>query len=235
MINYLDPGGMAIFVNQPPNGSTLYWYIEAKDTDGHTSFYPAGGASAPRSTLFAASLTTIFSDTFETANAWAITNTAVTTGAWVRADPIGTNNSGQASNPENDSGDAGAQCMFTGQGLVGGAAGTQDLDGGPTVLTSPVFDLAGADALIDYSRWYYSVNGVTDALLVQISNNGGASWTTVESVTGIQNFWTARSFRVSAFVAPSATVQVRFVATDNPNDSLTEAAIDAVTVRRIGL
>ncbi len=234
MLEYNDPGFMWGGIDQSNCGSQVDYYISVQDDQGHTVFFPAGGASAPMSYILGLSTTTIFTDTFEAANPWTVTNTALSAGAWIRGDPIGTVNGSVPAQPENDSTDTGANCFFTGQGVVGGAVGAADVDGGPTELKSPVFDLSGSEGIIEYSRWFYSVNGVPDVFTVQISNNGGASWTTIETVTGTgNNSWIRKSFRVGAFVSTSNNMVVRFMATDNPNDGVTEAAIDNFVVKKI--
>lgn len=230
-----DPGFMFGGIDQPTNGTVVDFYFQASDTQNHTLTYPAAGAAGPLSTIVADGLQTIFADTFEAALGWTVSNdVSLTSGAWVRADPNGTTNGGAQANPENDSDDPGAQCMFTGQGTVGGAVGSADVDGGPTDLISPTFDLSGGDAIIDYRRWFYSANGTIDTYTISISNNNGASWVTVETLTGAtNNNWGKKSFRVSQFVAPTSQVKVRFRATDNPNDSVTEAGVDNFNVRKI--
>lgn len=232
MIEVADPGIYFGGVLNMGPGMAVDWYVEAMDTRNHVVRFPANAPTGFFSFIVATGTTTIFTDTFETALAWSVTNTSLTSGAWVRADPVGTVLNGQPANPENDSVDPGAQCMFTGQGAVGGAVGAADVDGGPTVLTSPVFAIAGADAFIEYRRWFFNDDG-DDSLVVQVSNNGGASWVTVETVMGIQNSWVDRRFRVGSFVSPTNNVLVRFSTSDNPNNSVTEAAIDTVIVRRI--
>jgi hypothetical protein len=225
----------AIYWGGIPNlgaGTAVDWYIEAKDTQDHVVRYPSNAPTGFFSFVVATSITTLFADNFESNLGWTVANTSLTSGAWVRADPVGTVLNGMAANPEFDSADPGAQCMFTGQGAVGGAVGAADVDGGPTVLTSPLFALAGADAFIDYRRWYFNDDG-DDSFVVQVSNNGGASWVTVETVMGIANSWVDRSFRVGAFVSPTNSVLVRFSATDNPNNSVTEAGVDSFVVRKI--
>lgn len=216
----------------PPAGTQVDWYVSAMDTGGHTVRLPANAPTGFFSFVVATSLTTIFTDTFETNLGWGVVNTALTTGAWVRADPNGTFLNSAPANPENDSADPGAQCMFTGQAAVGGGPGDQDVDGGPTVLTSPNFAIAGADALFAYRRWFFNDDG-DDSLVVQVSNNGGGTWVTVETVMGAANSWVDRQFRVGQYVSPTNTVLVRFSTSDNPNNSVTEAAIDNVVVKRI--
>ncbi len=227
-----DPDIYGALLLQPACGTTVDWYISARDTNNRMTTYPSGAPGSFFSTLVARSLTTIFTDTFETDTGWTVTNVNLTTGAWVRVDPNGTFLNGVPAQPENDSNDPGLLCYVTGQGTPGGAVGAQDVDGGPTYLTSPVINLAGADALIEYRRWYFNDDG-DDPFLVQVSNNNGATWVTVETVMGIQNSWVQRTFRVGQYVPPTAQVRVRFSAVDNPNNSITEAGVDNVAVRRI--
>jgi len=106
-----------------------------------------------------------------------------------------------------------------------------DVDGGPTRLISPSFNLAdGRPYEIAYARWFYNDNQDVDHLTVEISNNNGGSWVTVESVPHVGTYWVYRTFNVSDYVTPTAQVKVRFSAVDYPNNSITEAGIDALLV-----
>lgn len=238
MQEIIDPYYFYAGFSQPEVcGSFVEWYVSAKDTGGHTLYFPAGGPAAPRSTVFGLSDTVTLNDTFATDLGWTVANTALTTGAWVRNDPNGTNLNGVVANPENDSTDTGAFCLFTGQGTVGGAVGDQDVDGGPTRVVSPVINLSQANGIIQFQRWFFNDDG-DDSMTVEISNDNGATWVPVSGVTytgaGSTNKWVAQSFIVSKYVTPTATVRVRFSTSDNPNNSVTEAAIDAFVVRKIG-
>ncbi|MHC4428636.1 MAG: hypothetical protein ACYS0D_08540, partial [Planctomycetota bacterium] len=77
------------------------------------------------------------------------------------------------------------------------------------------------------------VFGTNDPLEVEISDDGGASWTTVETVTGTEAAWESASFLVGDYVTPTAQVQVRFGICDCPNDSSTEAGIDDFLVTAV--
>ncbi|MFQ3611938.1 MAG: PepSY domain-containing protein [Fimbriimonadales bacterium] len=221
----------------PPCGSTVRYYIEALDTQGRSTFYPREGANAPLRVLSALDFVLTFEDTFETNLGWTVQNDpSLTAGAWVRDVPRGTSQSGQPANPANDSPDAGTRCFFTGQGSVGGAVGEADVDGGPTYVISPVLNLAGGDAVIEYYRWFYNGTVVDDTFFVEVSNDNGATWQRVETVSyqaGVTNQWVRRSFRVGDYVPPTAQVRVRFGTSDNPNNSITEAGVDHFVVRRI--
>ena len=91
---------------------------------------------------------------------------------------------GTAYQPENDhTVDPGSICFVTGNGAPGGGHGDQDVDGGRTTLTSPIFDLSEADwAEISYWRWYVDATAFDDDFFVDISDDGGASWTSLEVV-----------------------------------------------------
>ncbi|MCS6918871.1 MAG: PepSY domain-containing protein [Fimbriimonadales bacterium] len=235
-MNRVGNDGAFTAVPVPACGGNFEYYIEARDTQARSTFYPRGGANAPLSTLSALSLQVAFEDTFENNLGWSVQNdSSLTAGAWTRGAPRGTFQNGQPANPGSDSPDPGSICAFTGQGSAGGSVGEADVDGGPTYLTSPVINLAGADAIIEYSRWFFNGTALNDTFWVEVSNDNGATWTRVETVafTGSENRWVRRSFRVGDYVTPTAQVRVRFGTSDNPNDSIVEAGVDHFVVRRI--
>jgi hypothetical protein len=109
-----------------------------------------------------------------------------------------------------------------------------DVDSGKTTLTSPLIDASNLNgASVSYYRWYSNgvgpVNPNTNILLVEISNNDGSSWTSVETVgpsgPETEPGWFLHSFNIADFVEPTATMRIRFIASDY-SDSIVEAAID---------
>ncbi|MFM7052713.1 MAG: M14 family zinc carboxypeptidase [Planctomycetota bacterium] len=214
-----------------PCGSNIEWYIAAQTTVG-TARLPR----VPGSVFVTAAVNTsaTFTDTFETALGWTVgaTGDNATAGLWTRVDPVGT-----TAQPENDSADAGLLCFVTGQGVVGGAAGAADVDGGTTTLVSPVLNASDPNAFVSYRRWYSNNLGGApneDSMPVQISGDGGATWITLETVTENAGAWVEKSFRVSDFIAPSANARLRFVARDLGTGSLVEAGVDFVRVLTAG-
>jgi hypothetical protein len=157
-------------------------------------------------------------------------DTAVS-GLWTRGAPIGTSSSGQACSPSADDTPApGTQCYVTGNG--GGSAGTDDVDSGFTTLLSPVFDLSNCGpATLSYARWFADLTVADDAFVVSISNNGGQTWSPLESVSGNANAWTTVSFNVQSVLPQTSRMRLRFVASDAPNNSLVEAAVDDLRVQ----
>ncbi|MCP3902205.1 MAG: hypothetical protein GY715_01105 [Planctomycetes bacterium] len=170
-------------------------------------------------------ITTTFADDFETNVGWTLEHIDLDDGPWVRGVPIG---GGDRGDPPTD---------FDGSGtcyLTDNVDGNSDVDGGPTRVISPVLDLSTlTDPHLSYARWFTSDDVDDDRLDVELSDDGGASWELVESVPGSSG-WVTRTVRIGDYVTPTATVQVRFGATDNPSNSVAEAGLDAVRFFDIG-
>lgn len=197
------------------------FYFVAKGDGGSTVYSPPGAPNDVYS-YDVYLVEEIFVDNFESDEGWTVLNENVDTGAWERAVPAGSG--GTRGDPPQDS-DGSGKCYVTGNG------NDEDLDGGPTRLISPVFDLSSGDAQISYYRWQYNDDG-DDYLVVEISNNAGGTWVQVESVSGAGG-WSHHSFNVSDFVSPTSQIQVRFVSSDNPNNSVTESGLDDFRIQRI--
>ncbi|NNF43801.1 MAG: hypothetical protein HKO59_14725 [Phycisphaerales bacterium] len=199
-------------------GQRVEFYFQIDSLKGVTYANPT---DAP-TTVYAADaveFTLVYDDDFELDLGWAVENVDLSDGAWEIGVPAG----------DGDRGDPVAD--FDGSGacaLTGNQAGNSDVDGGPTRLVSAAIDVSGLpDPQLGYARWFTNDDQDEDRLTVELSDDDGASWTEVESVGGGTG-WTQVTFAVADFVTPTSTVRVRFSATDNPNNSVTEAAIDAV-------
>jgi PKD repeat protein len=167
--------------------------------------------------------TIVFADDFETDKGWTVTSTALTDGPWERAIPAG---DGHRNDPLADF-DGSGRCWLTDNGLDG------DVDGGPTTVTSPLIDMSQPGTyLVRYAAWLANDDFDADDFDVELSFNGGASWTPVESLKNTSG-WALREFEAGAFGATTSSMRVRFSATDNPNNSITEAALDAFEVVRV--
>ncbi len=234
MLHYRYDGGAFQAVPLVHDSGTLYvatlpaaacadspeFYISAQGDLGTAVYLPSDAPAGFYSALVGES-TILFADNFETDQGWTVQNTSVDDGPWERGVPSGSG--GGRGDPPSDF-DGSGSCYITGNGL------DQDLDGGPTLLLSPVLNLsAGEDYAVSYARWLRSYNGTVDQMVVEISNNDGGSWITVETVPNGFG-WTEYSFNVGDYVVPTALVRVRFTVSDNPNDSVTEGGIDAFIV-----
>ncbi len=212
-----------------PCGSTVKYYVNAQTTDATEAFDPTNAPTGYYRTISAYGLTPYFDDNFETDQGWTVSNSGATTGIWARGTPAGGGARGDNPTDYNGSG----QCYCTDP-----AAGDTDVDGGTTRLISPTFNLAGTNAIISYARWYSNSFGGdphNDTMTVQITNNG-TLWTTVETVGPVNQAdggWFTNSFKVSDYITPSATIKVRFNASDLGSGSVVEAAVDAFKVETL--
>ncbi|QDV08594.1 LVIVD repeat protein [Planctomycetes bacterium Poly30] len=233
-------GGTSYTANFPalPCGTAVNWYIQAGSMSGQTATAPEGAPTTTFAGLIGDQLIVARSDDMETTAGWvggAAGDTA-TTGIWTRGNPIGT-----GAQPEDDHTPSGTSCWFTGQGGAGGGLGDNDVDGGTTTLLTPVIDMASLDApIVSYFRWYSNDQGGApnaDVFRVEISNNGGSSWTLVEQVgpsgAGTSGGWIEHSFEVSSLVTPTSQMRMRFIASDLGTGSIVEAAIDDFKVTDI--
>jgi hypothetical protein len=93
--------------------------------------------------------------------------------------------------------------------------------------------------MISYARWFdnneggSAANAFTETFVIQISNNGGGSWSSLETVgpggPEVSGGWVVKSFRIADFVTPTDQVRVRFIASDDTG-TVVEAGVDAVSV-----
>lgn len=220
------PGQYEATLPAMPNcADDIRFYVTAQGDNGQTYSDPPAAPAGYYSAVAAVSLDTIYENNFEANSAgWTVVNTSLSTGAWERAVSNGTTSGSNIAAPFDDAEAGAAQfCMVTQNGSPGGSAGAADIDGGPTDLISPPLDFAGTDGFISYQRWFFSSG--TDVMEVHVSGDG-VNWVLVESVIGDQNQWTLNQFRVGEYITPTGAVQVRFRASDNPNNSITEAGLD---------
>jgi len=209
-----------------PCGTLVSYYVSAQTDTGTTIRNPTTAPTSVYTTTSVQAITEGFHDNMETNTGWTVgaAGDTATTGIWTRVDPIGT-----AAQPENDNpAGTGAFCWITGQGTVGGSVGEADVDNGTTTVVTPTLDASvGGDAYITYARWYSNNQGVVDdTMLVEISDNNGASWTTLEVVSENAGVWVLKSFRVADFVNQTSQVRIRFRASDTGAGSIVEAGVD---------
>jgi len=200
----------------------------------------SGTISAPATSPFSAVVQTVntsFADDFESEMGWSAGQPGDTAsrGVWNRMDPEGT-----AAQPEDDHSSAGTQCFVT-DGVAGGSLGAFDVDGGFTTLLSPRIDLSTqSDPDISYWRWFSNNQGAspsTDVFQIDISDDDGATWTSVETVgPDFDNAggWIFHTFRVTDFAALTSRMRMRFIAADEGSGSIVEAALDDFQVVEVG-
>jgi V8-like Glu-specific endopeptidase len=197
--------------------SPIQFYVTALDASNNSYADPANAPTAVYSTIAADTLTTLRNYNFNTTPAgWTVTNTAVTTGAWARGTPVDTRG------PQADF-DGSGQCWVTGN------TNQEDLDGGPTVLTTETFALSGSnDPVVSYALWFTNDDN-DDRLVVEASANGGGNWVLLQDLGPFVG-WTKFDVHLRNHFPNLGSITLRFRCSDNPNNSVTEAAIDAFRI-----
>lgn len=168
-------------------------------------------------------------DDFTVDNGWTVTGNS-SSGAWVRGEPVGTDQGGIQANPEEDDNtDCSDLAYITGNG--GGGVGSDDVDNGYTILSSPVFDLTNAnDPYLNYSRWFFNGFGssqANDSMFVMITN--GTTTVVLETMTDTsigEGEWVFRSFKLDTFLSPSSTMQIMVKAVDAAPGHVVEGGFD---------
>lgn len=217
----IEPGVYAGEFPPTACGTVLEYYVTCMTLTGETAASPRDAPADTYSAITGSTITMLHSFNFEVAGNWGVSNTNVTAGAWERGIPQG---DGTRGDPTSDY-DGSGQCFVTGL-----AGGDNDLDGGPTRLISPPFALSQAsNPHLRYARWFKNDDLDEDRLDVEVSNNFGANWTLLESVPDSRG-WTVKTYRLKNFFTPSQGVRLRFNAADQPNNSTTEAGVDAVLI-----
>lgn len=206
-------------------------------TGATTSHFPSldNGVSPSPYVVSIASSSVEAVDAFETNSGWTVGPTTAVTGAWVRVNPVGTSNGNQVQ-PEDDHSETGTICWVTGNGTSATNVGEADVDGGLTTLVSPNYNFAGSsNATVSYWRWYsngFGAGPYADTFRVDVSTNGGTTWTNAETVGPASSVDTNGGWRQASWtlqskgLVPSSQVRLRFIAEDAGIGSLVEAAVD---------
>ena len=231
-------GTVASFANSDNNASPLSLTIAALTPGGTSIPYTLaieyeGYAETTTGTILVGEPLPFLTDDLEVELGWlaGLPGDTATLGLWEYGDPVATDYNGEALNPGNDAtANPGVNCYATGNGST--SSGGDDVDNGHTTLVTPAIDLSGVGAaMISYQRWYANLGDPQDDdFVVSISDDDGATWVPLETVSSTENSWTEVSFPVGDYVDQTANVRLRFVAEDDPNNSLTEAGIDELKV-----
>lgn len=230
-----DLGGHLYSGMLPPIAcaASLEFYASAETASGTEYTDPSAAPGQGYGASGADGVETLLRLDFETpATGWSVWNDpSLETGSWEQVDPIGTLFGTEPSQPEDDAtnGADATQCWITQNGSQGGSVGEADVDGGPTILTSPSIDLDGTDGDVSYARWFFDSEN-TDELVTEISNDDGDSWTTVHSTGGTDATWQVASFQISDYIIPSATTRLRWLVADGGTPSVVEAGIDNLQI-----
>ncbi len=187
---------------------------------------PPNWADQPFVAFVGTALIDVLADDFETDQGWTVwSDPSLTGGEWERGVPIG---GGDRGDPPTDY-DGSGQCYLTQN-----VDGNSDVDGGPTIVTSPIMDMSAvSNPVLKYARWWRNDDQDGDPMYVQVSNDGGANWTTAETVINVPAEWFYQVIYLDDLVPPlplTDQMQVRFSVEDVPSNSIDEGGIDAVEI-----
>ncbi len=149
-----------------------------------------------------------------------------TTGAFVTATPTVQTNGGVTTQVGGDHTSGTGNAFFS---ATNTSAGSNDVDGGTCVVTSPVYAVSEAS---DVSVWYFHGQrdaGGDDFFLLEISTDGGSNWAPMVSIGAVTSnaAWT----EATTTVAAGSNVQFRVQVADGPSGGdLVEAGFDDVTI-----
>ncbi|MGP1346308.1 MAG: choice-of-anchor B family protein [Phycisphaerales bacterium] len=212
------------------------WYVSAQSVAGQEQLFPFTAPTNPLTAIAAYARDTAYFDDMEgVSSSWqgGVPGDTASTGQWVRVNPNPT-----AAQPGQDTTPDGVRCWVTGQGSPGGPLGEADVDNGITALLSPILSAVSeepgaGDAYLSYQRWYSNDLGAapnSDSMPIEISNNGGSTWSPLELVTENAGAWVRKEFRIADFITPTSTMRLRFIARDLDPGSVVEAGVDDVEI-----
>ena len=110
-----------------------------------------------------------------------------------------------------------------------------DVDDGTTTVTSPPVDLSGG-GVISYAYWFNDIGAGPvaggDTFRVQLSTDGGASFTTVRTYATAAPVWRTDALLEGVDFAPSAPGQgqLRFIVDDIGAQNVIEGGLDALSI-----
>ncbi len=204
-------------------GTEVDYFFSAETTDGKQVNAPSLGSFTA---LSAVQLVVTFQDDFEADLGWSTSNNAGS-GQWQRGIPVDCSRG----DPPTD-GDGSSRCYLTENDPVDCDS---DVDDGSVTLTSPIMDASAEGSVISYWRWYSNTFGngaFQDIFVVEVSDNGGASWVNLETVgpagPEVDGGWFQKQFLVSDFVDLTNQFRIRFIASDTDPQSVVEAGVDGV-------
>ena len=218
--------------------TSVRFYMSFELSSGATITEPSNAPAEALTVTSADGFLLEFSDSFDTNTGWTVSGNA-TDGQWQRGIP----NNGDRGDPVADAESTGnGLCYVTDNGNTNANDNT-DVDGGSTILTSPTLNASGAAdeiAFLSYFRWYsndFGAGANADIFVVEISNNGGATWVNLETVgpagPGTSGGWVVVEHRIEDFVTPTNNMRVRFTASDLGEGSVIEAGVDAVSIKQL--
>ena len=232
---YKVDGGAPQNVNMTLSGTSLsaqipaqqaghvvrYWFVESM-ADGSTVTSPANAPNDEGYGFYVGTLHTIWTDDFETDKGWTHGGTH---DDWQRGTPTGSTN---------DPADA-----YSGTNVFGNNLSGDYQPDSNEYAVSPVIDTRGVKgARLEFRRWLSVEESTYDHATVEVSNNGGSTWTQLylnPSNNGASgsfpkdDMWTFEDYDISS-VADGHKIQLRFALTSDPGAEYGGWTLDDVSI-----
>ncbi|MEL6987795.1 MAG: T9SS type A sorting domain-containing protein, partial [Bacteroidota bacterium] len=161
-----------------------------------------------------------FEDNFYFDLGWEVGGIDTIRGIWERGEPIATVRRNRFANPGFDSDDYGNRAWVTGN--LGGSSRFDDLDGGPTILTSPVMDLTNYNSpILNFSFWIFMEAGnqeINEGFRFGIQSKNEKVYLDTFRVSRTQ--WSDIAYTMDEFITISDSVVVFFEAEDQKYETL---------------
>jgi Zn-dependent metalloprotease len=229
-----NPDEFSASIPGQPANTLIQYYISAADDQGQRNTLPENGPGATFG-FFIGTLNAAVDNNAEADNGWARGTTTTTNnrGAWERADPVGVivfvqGVPHQLQPPDDHTPDPGVNCWMTQNGP---GPGQTDVTGGFTTLNTATYDLSGQPyARLTYWLFYSNHLGSNpgeDAFDIDVSTNGGTTWTNLESrLAHTNDVFEKVRFELLNYTPLTNNMRFRYIARDVLGASLVEAAID---------
>jgi hypothetical protein len=209
-------------------GQTYYYKVRALDASGNEE----GNVTEAGTVARTLPLILYYEDFEASSGGWTgISPNDAVTGLFEWADPEGT-----GAQPEDDATPPpGTKCWVTGPLAGPNPPGSYDVDGGTTTIASPLIDIRfQTSARLRLSAFFnndFGANPGEDPFRIDISSNGGTSWTPVLNTLQDIVPWTPLEFQVTPTIPATDQFRIRVQTQDlGMGGSLVEAGIDEVSV-----
>ena len=219
-INNLMLGNYDITVGKWGNNTQCFNYAAEQDTTNFIVLLDQG-----------------YYDDFSLDFNWMVTGDA-TSGMWEKGIPIGLTIGSNNVTPNSDVNlDCGSEAFITGNS--GQSGGQDDIVGGSTIITSPVFDATlYANPYVQFEHWFYNgfgssqddkmlfklSNGITEVLLGQVDVNSPGKST-----------WVNKIYQISNFITPTNNMKFIVSIGDLGNVNVTEGGFDMFEIKDVPL
>lgn len=219
------PGSLAM-ANFPALNScepSVRYYVSVQNELGETDVSPSGAPALAYEARVNNASEVLFASDMNAGDGWKYSQSSdLTSGEW-KSGSIYT--VGRFA-PESDF-DGTGKCAVT------GAANGADVDGGSSVMASPIISIGLAgDPVLSFAAWYADTNPTPGAMSVEYWTDAERVWQTLDLI-GPTNGWEMRVYRLAPIIGAAETLRVRFIGTDNPNQAIVEAGVDRFRVEEM--